>query len=286
MYDSAWRPEPRVFTIPASVPFLSTLIEALVTGRLVPGFPGSGDPLALATATIYLPTRRACRLARDVFLDVLESDAAILPRIVAIGDVDEDEIAFAEAGIGEMARETLDLPKELGGLERQIQLAKLILKWAQTPTMRRDGQASLVANSPAAALALAGDLARLMDDMVTRQVPWDRLDGLVPDDVDEYWQNTLEFLRIVSRPWQAHLAQNNRIEPAERRNRLIAAEAARLRCRCRTGDRRGIHRLDPGNRDTAHNHRQAAAWRAGAAGTRHRSRRSLVAPDCWPRWRG
>ena len=46
--------------------------------------------------------------------------------------------------------------------------------------MRGDGRRSLVANSPAAALALAGELARLMDDMTTRQVPWDRLDELVP----------------------------------------------------------------------------------------------------------
>ena len=40
---------PRVFTIPASVPFLSTLIKALLDGRLVPGFAPAldSDPLAL-----------------------------------------------------------------------------------------------------------------------------------------------------------------------------------------------------------------------------------------------
>ena len=63
----------------------------------LPGFPASRDPLELARATLYLPTRRACRLAREVFLDELKADAAILPRIVALGDLDEDEIAFAEA---------------------------------------------------------------------------------------------------------------------------------------------------------------------------------------------
>src|SRR5260370_26656439 len=84
---------PRVFTIPASAPFLPTLIRALLDGRLVPGFAPAldADPLALAAATIYLPTRRACRLARDIFLDVSGRTAAILPRIVPIGDVDEDE---------------------------------------------------------------------------------------------------------------------------------------------------------------------------------------------------
>ncbi|MEX2035162.1 MAG: double-strand break repair protein AddB, partial [Xanthobacteraceae bacterium] len=220
--------QPRVFTIPASAPFLRTLITALMADRLGLGFKPDRDPLALAAATVYLPTRRACRLAREIFLDVLERDAAVLPRIVAIGDVDEDEIAFAEAGSGEMAGAPLDLPDALGGLERKVLLAKLILQWAQTPAMRGDSNVSLVANSPAAALALAGDLARLMDDMVMRQVPWDRLDGLVPDDMDEYWQLTLKFLKIAREQWPKILAERGAIEPAERRNKLIAAEAERL----------------------------------------------------------
>ena len=99
---------PRVFTIPASVPFLPTLIRALMDGTLVPGFaPGvmlPRDPLALAAATIYLPTRRACRLARDMFLEVSGLEAAILPRIVPIGDVDEDEILFDQAASGARRR--------------------------------------------------------------------------------------------------------------------------------------------------------------------------------------
>ena len=107
---------PRVFTIPASAPFLPTLIEALMEDRLGLGFKPGGDPLALAAATIYLPTRRACRLAQKIFLDVLKRDAAILPRIVPIGDVDEDELAFAEAAIGETGGAALDLPEALDGL--------------------------------------------------------------------------------------------------------------------------------------------------------------------------
>ena len=216
----------RVFTIPASAPFLPTLIEALIGGKL--GFAAGRDPLALAAATLYLPTRRACRLAREVFVEVLRSDAAILPRIVAIVDVDEDEIMFAEAQAGDLDGAGLDLPEALGGLERKMLLARLVLAWAATPEMRRDGRTSLVANSPAAALALAGELAHLMDDIVMRQVPWQQLDTLVPDDLDKYWQDTLRFLKIAREQWPAILAERNRIEPAERRNRLIAAEAARL----------------------------------------------------------
>src|SRR5215468_7263979 len=205
---------PRVFTIPASTPFVPTLIRALVDRTLVPGFPAARDPLALADATLYLPTRRACRLARDLFLDVTQESAAILPRIVAIGDVDEDEIAFAEAATG--------------GLERRLLLAQLVLKWAARIAPDARGEAPLVANDPASALALADDLARLMDDMTTRGVAWDRLDGLVPETLDRYWQLTLEFLQIAREAWPQILAERLAIEPAARRDALIKAEAARL----------------------------------------------------------
>jgi len=219
---------PRVFTIPASAPFVPTLIRALLDGTLVPGFPATRDPLALADATLYLPTRRACRLARDLFLDVTQESAAILPRIVAIGDVDEDEIAFAEAATGALAADALALPPALGGLERRLKLAQLVLKWAARIAPEERGEAALVANNPASALALADDLARLMDDMTTRGVAWDRLDGLVPETLDRYWQITLGFLQIVRENWPKILADRGAIEPAARRDALIKAEAARL----------------------------------------------------------
>src|SRR5437763_2609741 len=126
---------PRIFTIPSSVPFLPTLIRALTDGTLVPGLSATADPLALARATLYLPTRRACRLARDLFLDALSADAAVLPRIRAIGDIDEDELVFADVAAGEIAETALDLPPALAGLERRLLLAKLVLRWAQAPEL-------------------------------------------------------------------------------------------------------------------------------------------------------
>jgi ATP-dependent helicase/nuclease subunit B len=213
---------PRVFTIPASAPFLPTLIEALHDGRL--GLPASRDPLALAAATIYLPTRRACRLMRDAFLDALKGDGAILPRIVPIGDIDEDEIAFAEASNAE----TLALPPLLSNLERRLLLTQLVTKWSTSPELHGAGGTPLVAQTPAAACALADDLARLMDDMTTRNVAWDRLDTLVPEQFDTFWQLTLRFLQIIRQSWQGVLDDTGSIEPMARRDALIKAEAARL----------------------------------------------------------
>jgi ATP-dependent helicase/nuclease subunit B len=222
---------PRVFTIPASAPFIPTLIRALLDGKLVPGFPARRDPLALADATLYLPTRRACRLARDCFLEVTGERAAILPRIVAIGDIDEDEIAFAQAAAGPLAVAALELPPALGGLERRLWLAQLVLRWAERIAPGAPGEAALVVHNPASALALADELARLIDDMITRGVAWERLDELAPEKLDHYWRLTLDFLKIAREAWPQRLAERDRIDPAARRDALIKAEAARLAMR-------------------------------------------------------
>jgi len=214
---------PRVFTIPASAPFLSTLIGALRDGRLVDGL--SSDPLALADTTLFLPTHRACALAREEFLKALKTGAAVLPRIIALGEIDEDELAFADMANG---AEALEIPEALGGLERRMLLAQLVLKWIASPSLRTGTGQPLVANSPASALALADALARLMDDMTTRQVEWSRLDDIVPREYDEYWKKSLEFLQIAREVWPAILAEHGRIDPAARRDLLIEAERRRL----------------------------------------------------------
>ena len=85
---------PRVLSIPAGAPFLPALASALLDGTLVPGFRYRGDPLSLAEATIYVPTRRAARALRGVFAEALGGSAVILPTIRPLGEFDEDEAAF------------------------------------------------------------------------------------------------------------------------------------------------------------------------------------------------
>lgn len=214
----------RVHHVPASVPFLRTVITALVDGDLIPGFTARDAPERLATATLYLPTRRAGRLAREVFLDVLGCEAVLLPRIVTLGAIDDDEISFADSDI----REAFDVPPAFGELERRLLLSQLIGAWARGLAPIDRAQTPLVTAGPASTMKLAADLARLMDDVATRGVDWAALDGLVPEELDQYWQLTLRFLRIAREVWPGVLAAHGRIEAAHRRDRLIAAETARL----------------------------------------------------------
>src|SRR6202046_1538817 len=216
----------RVFSVPVSAPFLRTVIAALVDGRLVEGFDARAHPEKLAWATLYLPTRRAGRMAREIFLDELNTDAAWLPRIIALGDIDEDELAFAQAASPGLS--ALEIAPAMDGLQRRLLLAQLITAWAKQIRPGDPTQAPLVTGGPDSTLALADDLARLMDDMVTRKVDWRALDDLVPDALDQYWQLTQQFLTIARDTWPNILNAYGRIEPAARRDLLIEAEAARL----------------------------------------------------------
>ena len=57
---------------------------------------------------------------------------------------------------------------------------------------------------------------------------WKKLDGLVPDQFDKYWQLTLDFLKIARSYWPELLAEKGMIEAARRRDLLIDAETKRL----------------------------------------------------------
>ena len=136
-----------------------------------------------------------------------DGDAAILPRIVPLGDHRRRRDRFRRSGDRPTRRSCAGVcPTAIKPLERRLLLAELILKWANSPAVRSAEGSPLIANTPPAALGLADDLARLMDDMTTRQVDWNRLDSLVPDDLDRYWQMSLRFPQDRARSLAGHFA--------------------------------------------------------------------------------
>lgn len=210
----------RLLTIAPSSPFLRTLAEALLDGDLVPGFAPRQDPFALATATIYLPTRRAGRLFADTLRATLGSEAILLPRIVPLGDVDEDALAFSDMASPLLA------PRAVSPTHRRIALTALVTRWRETMA-RANGQEA-VAAGPASTVALADELASLFDQMAIGRIDWARLDTLNLEEHDSFFDQSLDFVRIARHAWAAHLEAEGMVEPAERRDALVAAEAARL----------------------------------------------------------
>jgi ATP-dependent helicase/nuclease subunit B len=212
---------PRVFTISATTPFLPTLAQALLDGVLIPGFAPRNDPLLLASATVYLPTRRATRAFGDALLSALGAEATLLPRIIPLGEVDEDALAFADvAGLPER-------PSPLSTAARRLALARLIREYAVLK--ERLGEPS-IATTLSAALQLADELARLFDDMTIAGLPFDALDepDLIPTALDKHWQDSLVFLKYVRPAWDEYLAANGLADPVAWRDVLLGREVERL----------------------------------------------------------
>ena len=220
---------PRLYSIPPGTPFLPAFAEALLTGRLIEGFPGHpADPLALASATVYVPTRRAARALRSILVDRNPAKSAILPNIRPLGDVDEDAAFFTAGSAG-----IFDLDPPIGGAERLLLLARLIRPWRESlPAHVRAlfgvDDVSVPATT-ADAIWLARDLAGLMDQVETDGAAWSALADIAPDDLADWWRVTLGFLDIVTRVWPEILAERRLSNPAAHRNALIRGEAARLR---------------------------------------------------------
>lgn len=224
----------RVFTIPAGAPFLATLAEALLSGRIVPGFPDACDPLSLSAATIFLPTRRAARAFATLLAERYAPAPLLLPRLVPLGDVDDADLSLSadgEALAGPDMPEALaaGLVPALGDAERRLILTRLVLSWARAvdrALLRLDDREPLlVPASPADALALAGDLARLMDSLTTEDVPWEAIRTLVEERHSRYFAITLEFLKIAGEQWPAILGERHAADPVARHHLLTLAQA-------------------------------------------------------------
>ena len=131
---------PAVFTIGASANFADCLARGLLERS-------GGDPLALSSAIIYLPTRRAARGFGEAFAKVM-GGAALLPQFRALGDSEEDDLLF------DAASEGLELAPAIAPLRRQLLLARLIRRFDRDA---RDGTLSF-----AQAASLADSLAKVM----------------------------------------------------------------------------------------------------------------------------
>ena len=237
--------DPRVFTIPVGAPFLPTLARALIDGELIEGFPGLGGPLALARATVYVPTRRAAAALAEALLEAAGGESVLLPRIAPLGAFEPDEAAtFFDPASEETPR--AGVPPAVGELARRHTLALLVRNWGQAlrgairgadaDGLRFDArEPALVASSPAQAYALAADLAALIDDMIIEGVDWRRLETLAPEEYDVYWRITLDFLKIAFALWPAWLRDNGLVDRAKRVALHVQAEINALEAGARLG---------------------------------------------------
>ena len=194
-----------LFSIPPSTSFL----DAIAAGWLA----RDGDtlvnaPMANAHGLILLPTRRSARSLAEAFLRASDGHPLLLPRIAALGGMDEVPLALTGA---------VDLPPAVEPMQRLAALTRLIL------AARGSSGAPRTADR---AWLLAGDLAALMDEAERAEIDLRRT---LPDAVDAahaaHWAEILKFLEIVTHAWPAWLADNGLMNPAARMVALLDAQA-------------------------------------------------------------
>ncbi len=213
MFD---RPPPRLYTIASGAHFLDTLAAHLLTIA-------DGDPLRLASIRVLLPTRRAGRALAEAFLRRSGGGAMVLPRVIPIGDVDEDELSIADAGVPSGGGAAVDMPPAIANLHRQALLARAVMALPDHKLQ------------PEQAMGLAAELAKLLDRMTTEDCAPSALKSLVHEDYAVHWQEVLRFLEILIDHWPAILAAEGAVDPPARRNALLRAQADLWRREAPTG---------------------------------------------------
>lgn len=201
------RRRPELYTIPRHRAFADALAAGLIARH------SDGD-MGLARGVVIVPTNRARRAINDAFVRA-SGGALLLPRIVAVGDVDLEESVGALFDL-----DSADpVPAAVEPLQRRMILARLV----------QDADPALDA---AEAVRLAGDLGRTLDQLLVEEVPPARLrDIALVDGLSDHWARALSSSTLVLDRWPAELERLGRIELADRRSRLLDRTAAAWRAR-------------------------------------------------------
>jgi ATP-dependent helicase/nuclease subunit B len=187
------------YTIPSDKPFLPTLADWILRTH-------GNTPENLTKILILLPNRRSCRSMREAFLAQSRGKPLLLPRIQPLGDVDEGYSPH----YGNIRTR---LPPAVPLMRREFLLARLVMR-------HHLGQVHL---SQVQALELARQLAKLMDEVSRQGLSFEHLDSLVEGELAKHWQDTVQFLRIVSHEWPGLLEHEALIDPIDHRNRMLDA---------------------------------------------------------------
>jgi ATP-dependent helicase/nuclease subunit B len=206
-------PSPRWFTIGAHRPFLEDL-AAGIWKTLAPL-----GPEALPEAVILIPTRRASRSLAEAFLKAVQAAggaaAVLLPRIRALGDLDEGEPPFEAGDIA------LGLPAAISPWRRRFELARLVVENEDLLERRLDA---------GSALELADALAAFLDGCQIEETGDPAaVEALVEGELARHWQVSAKFLNLALEAWPRRLAELGLMDVAERRVALLRALGSRWR---------------------------------------------------------
>lgn len=146
-------------------------------------------------AIVILPTRRAVKELKQTLLGSKEASATLFPRICAINDLDT---FFPQKG------------KPVLSETQQLGLCLQVLKaFPKIPEKFL--------------LETAGHLMTLLEEGITYEVDFKKLETLVPESFAEHWQATSSFLKSFLEKWNEQIEASGFQEPASYRVQALKA---------------------------------------------------------------
>lgn len=191
-----------LYVIPHGSNFLQRLTAGLIDRY-------GDDPLTLASARIFLPTKRACLSLERHLVTTQKSSLAFMPKLIPLGEFGLEDIEDFLPPL------TMIDQKPISGLRREFLLAHLILKWGES---RQDQGPSTFDH----ALSLAESLGAFFDQLQVEEIAFHDLARLVPQEFAHHWQATLSFLQVVTHNWPTILREEKAIDRAMYRNLLFS----------------------------------------------------------------
>lgn len=195
-----------IYNIPYGVSFLQVLAERFLKCY-------QDKPLALSNVIFLMQNRRSCQTLKEAFLQANGLTPFLLPQIVPVYETDEDELFFESEGDF-----VTDTDAAVSPVERLFLFAKMIVS--------KKSAYNIKDISYAQSLSLAADLGKLMDDVYQENLSFDNLKNIVPEQYAEHWQETLNFLKIISAFWPDILKERNLTDLSKRKNMLLEQKAA------------------------------------------------------------
>ncbi len=196
----------KIYSVPASCGFTDVLAQKFLDEY-------RENRQALADVLFLLPNRRAVKALADAFVRAGGMSPMLLPRMMPLGEAEEDELFLTGGG----SREYLSgMFPAISSTERSLLFTKII--------MSKPGDFGMEKMSLNQACYLAQELSGLIDLAENEQLDFAGLADLVPDDYAVHWQETLRFLKIITEFWPLILEERQVIDPVARRNRLLEAQ--------------------------------------------------------------
>lgn len=191
-----------VFSVPARAAFIDSVAAGLISQT-------RHDPLALSDHLLLVPDTTTAIALRAAFVNQLGEDIAMLPQIEAVDSLDPETVSLLVAGDPKMARKLLELPPAVSAQERQMVLARAIMK---NPRL---------SPSLSTAMKLAAELGHFIDQAIEYDIDLKKIDQLSDPSFGTQWDKTREMLRIVTDEWPAYLAEHNRKDASQRKRVMM-----------------------------------------------------------------